>query len=33
MHLELTKKLSATDSLLKENISKMMTSKVSIFIH
>ncbi|CAH0772489.1 unnamed protein product [Bemisia tabaci] len=27
MHLELTKKLSATDSLLKENISKMMTSK------
>lgn len=32
MHVEMTQKLSATDHLLKENISKLVNSKVSFIL-
>lgn len=32
MHVEMTQKLSATDHLLKDNISKLVNSKVSVFL-
>ena len=30
LHMELSQKLTATDALMKENVTKLMTSKVSV---